>query len=326
MTGELEVRLWFALAALLVDAGLGEPAALWRRISHPVVLMGAAIGWMDQRFNSDNARPKARSAAGGLTAALILGGGLLAGAAMGVLGALFPYGGLLEVLIIAVLLSGRGLYDAVTAVKTALTGGDLPGGRDAVAHIVGRDPQYLDEPGVARAGIESLAENFSDGVVAPLMWYLLFGLPGLVACKAVNTADSMIGHRTPRHLAFGAATAHLDDVLNWVPARISGGLIALAALVRGRDWLGAIAAMKSDARRHRSVNAGWPEAAMAGALGLALAGPRVYGGEVIDDALMNAGGRRNAGPDDVAAALDLYVIATAVLGIGLGVAVIFAII
>ncbi|RMH42828.1 MAG: cobalamin biosynthesis protein CobD, partial [Alphaproteobacteria bacterium] len=173
-------------------------------------------------------------------------------------------------------------------------------GRVAVARIVGRDTATLDRAGVARAAIESAAENFSDGVVAPVFWLLVGGLPGLVAYKAVNTADSMIGYRTPRHEAFGWAAARLDDAMNWVPARLAAVLLALVGGWRAR-W----ADMRRDAGHHRSPNAGWPEAAMAGALGVALAGPRSYQGTLTDDPFVNPKGRRDAGAEDVDRAVSL---------------------
>ena len=195
----------------------------------------------------------------------------------------------------------------------ALEQGGLEAGREAVSHIVGRDPLSLDEAGVARAAIESLAENFSDGVTAPGFWLAVGGLPGAAIYKAVNTADSMIGHRTARHEAFGWASARCDDVLNLPASRLTGlALIAAAALLPGMDARGAWRAMWRDAKRHRSPNAGWPEAAMAGALGLALAGPRRYGGVLVEDAVMGDG-RREASAADIRAALRLYRTADALL-------------
>jgi adenosylcobinamide-phosphate synthase len=211
------------------------------------------------------------------------------------------------------LIAQRSLYDHVECVATALEQEGLAAGRKAVSRIVGRDPQTLDEAGVARAAIESLAENFSDGVVAPAFWLAVAGLAGGAAYKAINTADSMIGHRTPRHEAFGWAAARVDDLVNLPASRLSALLlIAAAATMRGASGADAWRAVKYDASRHRSPNAGYPEAAMAGALDLALAGPRVYGGIKIDDALMGRG-RRNATADDIRAALALYRRADAML-------------
>ncbi len=207
--------------------------------------------------------------------------------------------GVFEVLGAAVLLAQRSLADHVGAVAGALRV-SLAEGRGAVARIVGRDPETLDQAGVARAAIESAAENFSDGVVAPVFWFLVGGLPGIAVYKAVNTADSMIGHSSERYREFGWAAARLDDVLNWIPARLAGGLICLVGGGRA-----AMRVMLRDAGLHKSPSAGWPEAATAASLEIALAGPRIYGGEVTDDPYLNAEGRREAGPADIEAAVRL---------------------
>jgi adenosylcobinamide-phosphate synthase len=183
----------------------------------------------------------------------------------------------------------------------------------AVSRIVGRDPTSLDEARICRAAIESTAENFSDGVVAPALWFLVFGLPGLLAYKAINTADSMIGHLTDKHRAFGWASARLDDVVNLPASRIAGALVALAAPAAGGGIGAALRAMWADAGKHRSPNAGWPEAAMAAALGIALAGPRRYGGVIVNDPFVNERGRRDAHPEDISRALRVYVVANALL-------------
>jgi adenosylcobinamide-phosphate synthase len=207
----------------------------------------------------------------------------------------------------------KSLSDHVEAVARGLDDG-LVAGRDAVSRIVGRDPESLDRPGVARAAIESLAENFSDGVVAPAFWLAVGGLAGGVAYKAANTADSMIGHRTPRHEAFGWAAARFDDLVNLPASRLTALLlVGAAALVPGADAGAAWRAVWRDAGKHRSPNAGWPEAAMAGALGLALAGPRIYGGVKVDDAFMGDGGRRDATAADIRRALRLFWVADVLL-------------
>ncbi len=275
--------------ALAFDAALGEPPALWRRLPHPAVLMGRAVAALDAALNSGAAR-RAKGVAA--TAALVVGAGAVGLAVAGA-------GPWAEVAAAAVLLAQRSLSDHVLAVARGLDAG-LAEGRAAVAMIVGRDPQALDEAGVARAAIESCAENFSDGVAAPAFWFLIAGAPGILIYKAVNTADSMIGHRTPRHEAFGWAAARLDDALNLAPARLSAALLALAALSPA-----AARTAWADARRHRSPNAGWPEAAVAGALGLSLAGPRAYGGVMTTDAPLNPAGRRAATAADVRAAVGL---------------------
>ncbi len=211
----------------------------------------------------------------------------------------------LIVLLASTLLAQRSLHDHVRAVADALQTGGLEAGRTAVSMIVGRNPASLDEAGVARAAIESLAENYSDGVVAPALWLAIAGLPGGVAYKAINTADSMIGHRTARYAAFGWAAARLDDLINLPASRLSALFLILGALATGASPLGALRAIRGDAHRHRSPNAGWPEAAMAGALGLRLAGPRVYGDTLVDDAFMGSG-RREVTAADIDRALLVY--------------------
>jgi adenosylcobinamide-phosphate synthase len=227
-----------------------------------------------------------------------------------------PLGWLPLALFMSTLIAARGLYDHVSAVAVGLEQG-LAQGRRAVAHIVGRDPASLDVHGVARAGIESSAENFADGVVAPLFWGILFGLPGMAAYKAVNTLDSMIGHRSPRYLHFGRFAARLDDVINWLPARLAALLILAASLcLPGTTPAAGWRALWRDAPHHRSLNAGWPEAAIAGALGLRLAGPRRYAGEVVEDAWMGDG-RAAAIPDDIRRALGVYVLACGIAAVPL---------
>ena len=313
-------RLWLLVLALALDALVGDPDRLWRRLPHPVVLIGGAVGWLDRRLNHDDAADARRRAAGVVAVAILLAGALVVG--WGVARMLGSVPGLWigEILIVAVLLAQRSLYRHVAAVAVALETGGLEAGRQVVARIVGRDPASLDEAGVARAAIESCAESFSDGIVAPAFWYVVLGLPGLLAYKALNTADSMIGHRTPRYAAFGWAAARLDDAANLVPARLSALLLALAAAVCSGPKTAATALRTAwrDAPHHRSPNAGWPEAAMAGALDLALAGPRRYGSQVVDDAWMGDG-RAEATARDIRAALKLFVLACCALAAGLAV-------
>jgi adenosylcobinamide-phosphate synthase len=274
--------------ALALDAVFGEPDVVWSRCPHPAVLMGRAVGWFDDLLNAGQAR-KAK----GVIAVLVLSAGAFA---LGWAVRTLPGGPVFEVLIVAVLLAQKSLVDHVRAVADGLRR-SLEDGRRAVSMIVGRDTRELDEAAVARAAIESAAENLSDGVVAPAFWFLAAGLPGILLYKIVNTADSMIGHRTERHGDFGWAAARLDDILNWLPARLTACLIA----VTGFD-LGALRTAARDGPSHRSVNAGWPEAAMAHRLGLALSGPRSYAGEMTTDAILNAGGRREATAQDIDAA------------------------
>jgi adenosylcobinamide-phosphate synthase len=292
--------------ALVLDRLLGDPAWLWeRRLPHPVALMGRMIAALDASLNDSPLPFATRRLRGVLALALLVATGGAAGALLAWLCAALPGGGVLEVIAVAVLLAHKSLRDHVAAVASALQNDGLPGGRAAVALIVGRDVAALDEAGVARAAIESAAENFSDGVVAPAFWYLLLGLPGLLVYKIVNTADSMIGHRSERYAAFGWAAARFDDLLNLVPARLAALLIAAAAFSMGRSAKSAIAIAWRDAASHKSPNAGWPEAATAGALDLALGGPRRYGDLVVDGAWLNRGGRAAAGVADIRSALRL---------------------
>ncbi len=303
---------FLALLALAVEAAVGYPDRLWRRIGHPVSWIGRLIALLDRRLNKPDLPAQSLRDRGVLAIGLVLFVvGVVAG---GLTLALFRFlpGFLLLTLASSSLLAQRSLHSHVRAVATALAS-SLEEGRAAVAHIVGRDVAALDEAGVARAAIESLAENFSDGVVAPAFWLCLAGPTGGALYKAANTADNMIGHRTPRFEHFGWAAARLDDWLNWPASRLSGCLIvAAAALKPGASPREAWAAMARDAPRHRSPNAGWPEAAMAGALGLKLAGPRSYGGRIVPDAFMGDG-RREANAADIRDALAVYRRATGLL-------------
>jgi adenosylcobinamide-phosphate synthase len=302
-----------ALLAVLIEVIIGYPDRLGRSIGHPVAWMGGLIGALDRRLNRDGAGFELRRWAG-IAALLVFVGMAVVLAAIlqhGLL--LLPFGIIPVALVASALIAQRSLHAHVVRVADALDHADLPGGRAAVAHIVGRDTAALDEAGVTRAAIESLAENFSDGVVAPVLWMAVAGLPGAAAYKAVNTADSMIGFRTPRHLAFGWAAARLDDLVNLPASRLSALLIvAAAATMEGASATESWRAVRRDAPRHRSPNAGYPEAAMAGALGLALAGPRYYGGTLVDDATMG-NGRRETTAADIRAALALYRRADALL-------------
>lgn len=279
--------------ALAIDAALGWPARLYARIGHPVTWIGALIAALDQRWNRGGRWR--RRLLGGLCVAVVLAAAALPALAVQ---ALLPAGSaglLLGAALAWPLIAARSLHDHVAAVARPLAMGDLPAARAAVAMIVGRDPARLDAAGVARAALESLAENASDGVVAPLFWGAVLGLPGIAGYKALNTLDSMIGHRTPRHEDFGKTAARLDDLANLIPARLTGLALALAA---ARAAPGALRAMVRDARRHRSPNAGWPEGAMAGALGVRLSGPRVYADRIADEPWLNG-----AAPDPDPAAV-----------------------
>jgi adenosylcobinamide-phosphate synthase len=279
------------IPAMALDAALGEPKWAWARLPHPAVLMGRAIAFADTRLN----KGEQRRAKGILAMAILALGALVIGTVIHAL----PDGGLIEILLAAILLAQKSLVDHVRAVGDALrlSVGDA---RLMVARIVGRDTAQMDAPAVARAAIESAAENLSDGVIAPALWFLVGGLPGLLFYKITNTADSMIGHRTPRHAEFGWAAARLDDVLNWVPARVTAVLVALT---HGRWDAGSL--ILRDAPLHRSPNAGWPEAAMAVVLNIALSGPRSYHGQVQPYPVVHPEGRAELGPDDIDAACNV---------------------
>jgi adenosylcobinamide-phosphate synthase len=301
------------LLALLIEAMAGYPDRLVRSIGHPVIWMGGLIAALERRWNRETVASPLRRTLG--TVAVFLLVGIVAVAAFiierGLL--ILPFGLLGAGVVASTMIAQRSLHQHVARVAEALDNAGLAGGREAVSHIVSRDTKALDEAGVARAAIESLAENFSDGVVAPVLWMIIAGLPGAAIYKAVNTADSMIGHRTARFQAFGWAAARLDDLLNLPASRLSALLIiAAAAVTRGTSASAAWRAVRRDARHHRSPNAGYPEAAMAGALDLALAGPRIYGGVHVDDAFMG-NGRYAAKATDIWAALGLYRRADAIL-------------
>ena len=293
-------------AGLALDAWVGDLPAVFARIPHPVVLAGRAVAFFDRRLNREIRSEASRRVRGIVTVIVLVGAAAASGFVVELLCRGSLAGAAVEILLIAILVAQRSLFEHVAKVARALADSGLGAGRDAVRHIVGRDPASLDAHGVARAAIESLAENFSDGVVAPVFWYLVLGLPGLFAYKMANTLDSMIGHRTPHYRAFGWAAARLDDLANLVPARASGLLIAAAAMfARDGRPARALAIMMRDGQKHRSPNAGWPEGAMAGALGLALAGPRRYAKTVVADPWLGEGTAR-AMPGDIARALGVY--------------------
>jgi adenosylcobinamide-phosphate synthase len=306
--------LLLLVAGLVIDALFGDMPMIFRHIDHPVVVAGRAIAFFDRKLNRQNRSETSRRDRGIVTVILLVAAAATLGLAIQRLCRGHLLGAVFEALLIAVLVAQRSLYDHVAAVAEALDAGGLAAGRAAVRHIVGRDPMSLDTHGVARAAIESLAENFSDGVVAPVFWYLLLGLPGLFAYKMANTFDSMIGHRTPHYRSFGWAAARFDDFLNLVPAPISGLLLAAGAVLASRCRPDrALVIMIRDGRKHHSPNAGWPESAIAGALGLALAGPRRYPEGLVDDPWLGDGSAR-AATSDIVRALHLYRLACLIEG------------
>lgn len=285
--------------ALILDALAGEPDWLWRRLPHPAVLLGRLVGYLDATLN----KGAGRRAKGVLALAVLIGISVL----IGWLIAALPLHPLPEIIAAAILLAQRSLADHVAAVATGLED-SVQAGRTAVAHIVGRDTAAMDEASIARAAIESGAENFSDGIVAPAFWFAVAGLPGMLAYKAINTADSMIGYRTEKHEAFGWAAARLDDLVNLPASRLSAVLISVSTFSAAP-----FRAALRDARLHRSPNAGWPEAAMAASIDVVLAGPRVYHGTQTDDPFVYAQGRRDIGAAEIKSAVRVLWRAWAVL-------------
>jgi adenosylcobinamide-phosphate synthase len=311
------MHVFTSLIALLIDAACGYPQWMFDRIGHPVSWIGRLIAWCEERWNRTGLSFAWRRFNGLASLLLVLAvvGALSVGFEI-VTEALLPAP--LTVLLLgaaaSTLIAQRSLYKHVAAVAEALENDGVSAGRRAVGMIVGRDTAVLDEAAVSRAAIESLAENYSDGVVAPLFWMVVGGLPGAALYKAVNTADSMIGHKSERYLAFGWAAARLDDLVNLPASRLAALLLTIAAAFSpGLDTRGALQSVLRDARRHRSPNAGWPEAALAGALNVRLAGPRSYGGTIVDDVWMGSG-NSNLSAADIRRALRLYRLACLVQG------------
>jgi adenosylcobinamide-phosphate synthase len=310
------MHVFLAPVALLLERLFGYPRQLLPVIGHPVIWMGALLSRLDKWLNTG----AQRRLKGALALLLLLTATAVVTVAIHVALGFIPFGWVIEAVLATSLLAQKELGRAVRAVADALTH-SLEAGRKQVSQIVGRDPELLDEAGVSRAAIESLAESTSDGVIAPLFWLVLGGLPGIALYKAINTADSMIGHKSEKYLQFGWASARLDDVMNWIPARLSALLVAGAAFwVKGADAEKAWTTTLRDARKHASPNAGWPEAAFAGALGLSLGGPRAYAGETLDLPALGSG-RRDLGPDDIRKALELYgMVLNLALGLTLAIA------
>jgi adenosylcobinamide-phosphate synthase len=297
-----------ALIAVATEAIIGYPDAIYRLVGHPVTWIGRLIAWCDEAWNSQTLSFEARRWRGVASFLLLLATAVLSGLVItSVVEFIFP--AVISLLLCGVLASSllaqRSLDAHVADVAIALEQQGIAAGRQAVSQIVGRDTGSLDEPAVCRAAIESLAENFSDGVVAPLFWMVLAGLPGALAYKAINTADSMIGHKSPRHLAFGWAAARCDDLVNLPASRLSALWLVAAAALLGLSPGAALATVWRDAGYHRSPNAGWPEAAMAGALGIRLSGPRIYDGVAVEERWVGEG-NSELGARDIRLALRLY--------------------
>ena len=294
------------LLALAMDAIIGDPNWLYRKIPHPISVIGCMMNQLDLFLNRPQVKNPTKKILGvlfiiiALSVAGIIGWGMQTGLK------LMEFGQLLEAILVSIFLAQNSLYRHVRNVAQALVSDGLDAARLSVSHIVGRDPATLDDSGVCRASIESLSENFSDGVIAPVFWYLIAGIPGILMYKTLNTADSMVGHLSPKYRYFGWASARLDDVANFIPARLTALLIFLTALIiPSTKGFKSLRSCLTYANRHRSTNAGWPEAAMAGALDIRIAGPRVYNGIVVNDPWMGDG-NPNLKTNDINRALKLY--------------------
>lgn len=290
------------ILALIADRILGDPDWLWSRIRHPVAAYGDAISAFDRMLNRAELPDHVRRRNGFAAVSFLAGAALLVGLGISMACRIVPYGWIGEVAIVAVMLAQKSLIDHLAPVAFALRDNDLGAARQAVARIVGRDVEKLGQSGISRAAIESAAENFSDGVIGPAFWYLVLGLPGLLAYKLVNTADSMIGHKNERYLQFGFAAARLDDILNFVPARLAALLITLVSPLQGGSVFNTVFVVSRDASSHASPNAGWPEAAMAGAIDVALGGPRSYGDRTVDAPWLNGDGEHQLSWSEIGAA------------------------
>ena len=305
----MEIQLIVLAAAIILDLIAGDPDAIWRRIPHPVVFFGDLISLADKSLNSPKVPMQFKRSTGVLAITALIVLSIIVG--YGILIVLEPLGyvGLVfEIVIISIFIAQKSLSDHVRRIISPLQISDLCGARSALSMIVGRETKNLDQSDISRAAIESLSENYSDGVVAPIFWCALFGLPGIFAYKMLNTADSMIGHKNEKYLHFGWASAKLDDIANWIPARISSLIIALSSmLIIGPDAARkAIRVAFSEARFHQSPNAGWPEGAMAGALDISLSGPRIYEGKKSASPFINAGGRGDLSSHDIINAIKIY--------------------
>lgn len=308
----MDVHFFLLFCAIVLDLLVGDPDWIWRKIPHPVVYFGAAISFADRHLNqvSDGKDIQKGKGIAAIICLLLLS--LLLGYILNAVLSKIGLGGfIIEVVIVSILIAQKSMSDHIKRIYQPLQQGDLEKAKQAVSMIVGRDTQQMNVGDVSRASIESLSENFSDGVVAPVFWYAIFGLPGIFAYKMLNTADSMIGHRTIKYNDFGWASAKIDDLANGIPARLSAFFIAVSAflIINFTACMRSFKTMMTDARLHKSPNAGWPESAMAGALDIALAGPRVYAEYQVNDAYLNASGRLNATTDDLSLALKIFRIA-----------------
>ena len=313
--------LWLAsatplllLMGLALDWLIGDMRWLFKFLPHPVVIIGKMIGFLDRKLNREGRGDINRTVRGAVVCIFVTLTAAATGWGVHLLTRQHPSGWMAEVLLVAILVAQRSLAGRVRDVGRALGKNDLLQARDNLRHLVSRDPDKLDRHGVGRSALESLAENFSDAVVAPAFWFLLLGLPGLFAYKAINTMDSMIGYKTDRYISFGMTAARLDDAVNWIPARLAGLIFVIgAAFAPGGNPARALKVMIRDAGKHASPNAGWPEAAMAGAFDMALGGPRVYAGGAKTESVWIGDGKARLEAGDVRRGLALFIIGCGLL-------------
>ena len=306
---EFSNNLLVLILAIIVDAVAGDPRWLYSRIPHPIVVIGHQIELLDRFFNRTQYSPVTRKLFGVISILIIVSLAWLIGWMIAWSCNQVSFGVALQALIVSIFLAQNSLYQHVASVAKACKADDLIDARSQISHIVGRDPNSLDQRAIGRAAIESLSENFSDGVVAPIFWYVVGGLPALIAYKALNTSDSMIGYLTDKYADFGWCAARLDDAANFIPARLSAFIITIAAfIIPSATGNRAFTTAIRDAKKHRSKNAGWPEAAMAGALGIKIAGPRNYDGILVEDVWMGDG-IANVDASHIFMALRIYCVA-----------------
>ena len=306
---EFSNNLLVLILAIIVDAVAGDPRWLYSRIPHPIVVIGHQIELLDRFFNRTHYLPVTRKLLGVISVLIIISSAWLIGWLIAWSYNQVSFGVVLQALIVSIFLAQNSLYQHVASVAKACKADDLIDARSQISHIVGRDPNSLDQRAIGRAAIESLSENFSDGVVAPIFWYVVGGLPALIAYKALNTSDSMIGYLTDKYADFGWCAARFDDAANFIPARLSAFIITIAAfIIPSATGNRAFTTAIRDAKKHRSKNAGWPEAAMAGALGIKIAGPRNYDGILVEDAWMGDG-IANVDASHIFMALRIYCVA-----------------
>ena len=306
---EFSNNLLVLILAIIVDAVAGDPRWLYSRIPHPIVVIGHQIELLDRFFNRTHYLPVTRKLLGVISILIIVSSAWLIGWLIAWSCNQMSFGVVLQALIVSIFLAQNSLYQHVASVAKACKADDLIDARSQISHIVGRDPNSLDQRAIGRAAIESLSENFSDGVVAPIFWYVVGGLPALIAYKALNTSDSMIGYLTDKYADFGWCAARFDDAANFIPARLSAFIITIAAfIIPSATGNRAFTTAIRDAKKHRSKNAGWPEAAMAGALGIKIAGPRNYDGILVEDAWMGDG-IANVDASHIFMALRIYCVA-----------------